>query len=1037
MNSFKEMIISFLNKIIAFSFCKNSTFFLNKCCFLSLNLAVISHIFVLSKEIKRERPKKVSMSKMRADRQNFIKMAALSMAALLGMTAQILYGQGREFSFGGSKDEVANALLQTRDGGFLLAGYSESFGEDNDIDVFLIRTDIDGSTLWSNVYDADFEERANDLLELSDGSFLIAGSSKRLFAESNVHLVKVGPTGQQLWSFSYGSDEISQEGINVVESVDGGFVIVGTATDPENGEDNILIVKVDENGQEQWMKEFGGDVDDVGRAITVFENGYVIAGVTDNLAPNSFDNDIILYRLDAQGNEIWNEPKRIATPEKDEVWDIIATQSGDIAIAGSIFDNSDAYVVTLNGAGEMLQEWQVDLAGFGDQAQALIEMNDGSFIITGITESGADNIDVLLARLEANGTVSWKRSLGRAGRTDWGNDLVADMNGGFAVAGYTAIGSGSFINDALLIKTDNQGNTITNFISGRVFFDQDGSCDLDPEDRPLNEWLVRVTGEDNTYFGTTDENGRYRIQVDTGRYNVMVLPVNDYWEGCINEGYNINLTNFYDTTSLNFPFFAAQACPFLEVDISAPFLAVCSDVEYTVAYRNLGTTVASEAYVEVTLDEELTYESSSIPPLQVNEEEKIYTFLLGDLEVAESGSFTIQASLACEGIAQGQAGFVSAEIFPNAECLEPGPNWDGSSIDALGECDQDTVVFRLRNIGSNATSRPLRYYVVQEDIIFREGEVTLNAGEEQAVFMRRGAGETYRIIAEQSEDHPGRNFPTVAIEGCTSDGEPYSTGYYTQFPENDQDNFVDIDVQEVISSISQAEMRGYPKGYRDSIIDANTEITYKIFFKNNGTDTIQRVVIRDTLPEGLDITSITPGASSHPYRFEIYEEGILRITFDNIQLLPDGSETETSNWGFVNFKVSQKPNNPLGTTITNNATIYFDYGVPERTNDIHYVVDEFPAFVEVVSNTNAVFVPGVKINVRPNPFIESTTFEIEGRRFNRVNFSIFDMTGRLIHTDSFYGNQYVYRNQLLTPGTYVYTMESEGQLINSGKLLVR
>lgn len=1037
MNLFKILTIKILCFLRLRTVCKNTAFFINKCLFLSLNLDKRNDIFVLSKEIKRERPKKVPMSKMRADRQIYARMTAL-LLAVFGMVA--VYGQGREFSFGGAKDDVANALLQTRDGGFLLVGYSESFGNDNDIDVYVIRTDIDGNVLWSNVYDEDFEERANDVIELSDGSFLIVGTSKRVFAQTNVHLVKISATGQLIWSKSHGNDAIEEEGLKVVPGVDGGFAIVGTTRSIENNSRNILLVKVDEAGDLEWTRTYGEDnVSDIGRAITTLDGSYVIAGVTDNTAPGSFDKDIVLYRVDAQGTEIWNEPKRIATPERDEVWDMLTTRDGKIAMAGSIYDNSDALAVLLDASGEVEDEWQVDVAGFGDQARTIVEIEDGSLVIAGITESGADNIDVLIAQLTPGGTVAWKNSIGRPGRTDWGYDLVSTITGGYAITGYTAIGSGSFINDALLVTTDNQGNTITNFISGRVFYDRNSSCGLDPEDQPLKEWLVRVTGDNKTYFGTTDENGQYRIQVDTGKYNVMVLPINDYWEGCINQGYNVNLTNFYDTTSLNFPFFVAQACPYLEVDISAPFLVNCSDVEYTVAYRNLGTTVAQGAYVEVTLDDELTYRSSSIPPIEVNEQEKIYTFLLGNLEIAESGSFTIQTSLDCDGVLAGQAGRVVAHIFPDLECIEPGPNWDGSSVRALGECEQDTVVFRLSNIGQSAMSRPLKYYVVQEDVVLRPAgdNFQLEPNETTTVFMRRSEGATYRIIAEQSEDHPGRSYPTVAIEGCTETGEPYSTGYYTQFPENDQDNFVDIDVQEIISSISKTEMRGYPKGYRDSIIDPNTEITYKIFFKNDGTDAIQRVVIRDTIPEGLDITTLTPGASSHPYRFEIYEEGILRITFDNIQLLPDGSETENSNWGFVNFKVSQKPNNPLGTTITNSATIFFDYGTPERTNEIRYVVDKFPDFVEVISNTNQVFIPGVKINVRPNPFIESTTFEIEGQNFKEVNFSIFDMTGRLLYTTKFNGNQYVYRNQLLTPGMYVYKMESEGQLINSGKLLVR
>lgn len=1015
--------------------CKNTLFFLNKSLFLSLNLGLISDIFVLSKGIKRERPKTVSMSTTRADRQFFLNITALFFAVCSLMVAQELKGQGGEFSFGGPKDDQAKALVKTRDGGFLMVGFSESFGSDNDEDIYVIRTNFEGKLLWSKVYDADFEEQANDIIELEDGNFLIVGNSNKLGTQSNVHLLKISETGEELWSKNYGNDSFQERGEGIVPAVDGGYVIVGTTRETANGEEDILIIKVNEAGEELWTKTYGADQEDIGRAITVFENGYVIAGVTDNTSPGAFDKDIIIYRLDAAGELVWTEPKRFATPEKDEAYDVIATRDGNIVIVGSIFDNSNGYVIKMRGDGSVVWEQKgIDLNGLGDVANAVIELVDESLVVAGFSEPNADNINLMVAKLNSIGEIQWVSDLGRSTRTDWGEDVVMTSDGGFAVAGFTAIGSSSFITDALLVITDGEGNTTTNVIAGQVFFDKDSSCDLDPEDQPLKEWLVRVTGENETFFGTTDVNGRYRIQVDTGRYSVTVLPVNEYWESCIAGGYNINLTNFYDTTSLNFPVFIAQACPYLEVDISTPFLAVCSDIEYTVKYCNLGTAVASGAYVEVTLDDNLTYESSSVP--FINQNGNTYRFLLGDLEIAECGSFTIQTKMACEGIAMGQAALVKAHIFPDVTCLEPGPNWDGSSVQVGGTCQQDSVIFTLRNIGRNGMSQPLNYYVVQDDIMFRQGEFSLGASEEQSVSIKN-TGSTYRIIAEQSEDHPGRSYPTLAIEGCAENGQPTSTGYFGQFPEDDQDNFIDTDVQEVISSISEAEMRGYPKGYRDSIIDANTEITYKIFFLNTGTDTLTRVIIRDTLPEALDVTSIVPGPGSHPYRFEIYGKGILRIIFDNIQLLPDGGANETSNWGYVTFRISQKPNNTLGTTITNRATIYFDYEAPMQTNDVRHIVDEFPTFVEVIVSTDEdLFVPGVKINVRPNPFRESTTFEIEGRQFKEVNFSILDMTGRLIYTNKFYGNQYVYRNQL-APGTYFYKMESEGQLINSGKLLVR
>ncbi|MDX1942919.1 MAG: T9SS type A sorting domain-containing protein [Saprospiraceae bacterium] len=976
------------------------------------------------------------MMTKRADRPVLIKVAALSVIMFMLAVVGEVKGQGWEVSFGGTKEDQGKALLQTRDGGFLIAGFSESFGGDNDIDVYLIRTDVEGKIIWSQVYDEGFIEHAYDVIETEDGGFLIVGDINTIGTQPSVYLLKVNENGKQEWSRQYGNAATSQRGEEVVKAVDGGYVIVGRTNETTSGKFDILLIKVTENGNEVWSKTYGGAKDDEGRAIVAFQGGYVFTGISDNNLPGSFDRDIVVYKVNAQGDVL--KFFRDSTIESEEAYDIIVTKDGGILVAGEKYDNSDFYLLKLRDTLSTVFAKAHDVNDFGDKAFAVVELNDGSFVVTGITEVDDQNLGVLLAKCTPNGEVMWTRGLGERKRTDYGEAVVATNDGGFAVVGYTALGDLAFINDVLLIKTDPQGNTITNFIAGQVYYDKDGACDFDPADEPLKEWLIRVdktTGENKTYFGTTDENGRYKILVDTGRYNVKVLPVNDYWESCISGGYNINLTNFYDTTSLNFPAFVAQACPYLEVDVSTPFLAVCADVEYTVAYCNVGTAKASDAYVEVTLDDKLTYISSTgITPTSQNG--NVYRYNLGDLEISECGSFTIQTKMGCEGIAIGQAALVSAHIYPDTVCLEPGPEWDGSSIIVSGRCEQDTVSFRISNIGRNDMTRPSRYYIVQDVVILRNAvPFQLQSQEDESISLPSN-GATYRLIAEQAVDHPGRSYPTVAVEGCAENGQSISTGYVLQFPEDDRDNFVDIDVQEVVGLTQKVEMRGYPKGYQDSLIAANTEITYKIFFKNTETDTVSRVVIRDTLPESLDIATFVKGSSSHPYSYEIYGDGVLKITLEDVQLLPNGSVDETSNWGFVNFRIAQKPNNPTKTTITNDAAVYFDYDAPVMTNEVTHVVAQFPDFLVSVT-PGPVFMPDVRIKVYPNPFVEFATFEIEGRDFGKVNFSLFDVMGRSVESKNFVGNQFkYYRNQNIPAGAYTFRLESEGQLISSGKLIM-
>ena len=150
------------------------------------------------------------------------------------------------------------------------------------------------------------------------------------------------------------------------------------------------------------------------------------------------------------------------------------------------------------------------------------------------------------------------------------------------------------------------------------------------------------------------------------------------------------------------------------------------------------------------------------------------------------------------------------------------------------------------------------------------------------------------------------------VEGCTQEGqEEYTTGQVTQFPENDQDPYVDIDVQEILSTLGTANILiGHPKGYQDSIITTNTDIEYTVLFANTESDTLNRLVIRDTLPEELDLATLAAGPASHPYTFEVYNSGVLKITFNDLNLIPaDSSGSETDSRGYVKFTLSQKPKN--------------------------------------------------------------------------------------------------------------------------------
>jgi uncharacterized repeat protein (TIGR01451 family) len=335
--------------------------------------------------------------------------------------------------------------------------------------------------------------------------------------------------------------------------------------------------------------------------------------------------------------------------------------------------------------------------------------------------------------------------------------------------------------------------------------------------------------------------------------------------------------------------------------------------------------------------------------------------------------------------------------------------------------------------------------VIQDDIILlldngQNRGYQLDAGQSVPIPVPAQSGSTYRLIALQDEFNPRGGYPTAYVEGCIEAGAPFQTGFVTLFPEQESDPTNSVDVQEIIRSDKVVELRGYPKPYGDSlIIDAESDITYTIFFRNTGTDTVKRVVIRDTLSASLDITTLTPGVSNFPYQFEVYDAGILKVTFDDIELLPGGNIGDAGTYGFIKFRVAQKPDNPVGTLIENQAAVYFDYLEPEKTNSVRYFSGVFPSYVQtkITTDIEEVFWPGVEINMYPNPFIEAATIELEGYAFKEITMKVFDAAGRLLKESRHLGNKFMYYRNALPAGLYFFRLESEGQLIGSGKMLVR
>lgn len=959
-----------------------------------------------------------------------------------------LFGQGFEISFGGPKEDQGVAILQTEDHGFIQVGFTEGpLGDDNDVDIFVVRTDVDGTIVWSRQIDEGFLEQPTEVIQTTDGSYLISGYRQEQPGDpEQSYLIKLDPRGELVWSRTYGT-VVNPERCNHIIAVDGGgYLLTGTFTDGTTSRQDILLLRIDPNGDEVWRRTFGSSRDEEGIGAVQTPTGFVIGANGQSVLIG--DNDVKLYGVSADGFDLWS--KTYGTPGTNEqMEDIIPTSDENLVFVGSTDDFNTALLAKADLNGDTLWYTEVPATPFDSDLRGVIEEDNGTTLVAAgqaAPDNVSFNLDVLMVKVEAaTGQLIYQRLIGANDVLNTAEDLAPIIGGGYAISAYNALNAVAF-NDMTVFKTNQQGEHLTNYVRGRVHYSPDGCNPYEPGDLGLEGWLVRAESETATFFGSTDSLGRYALQIDTGTYTVSLLQKNDRWDICNPVAIVVDFTETYDSTRQDFALLPAVDCPLLEVELSAGPAIACEDQIITVGYGNRGTTVAEGVSLTIEMDELLAYSSSTLP---VNDQDgQLLSFELPDLPPETKGSFELTVSVACAGVTDQQALSTEARILPDYDCAPVDPTWNGSSIQVSSACDGDSIRFTISNPTPNELPGPLAYIVVEDQVMIRSAPIEAQPGIAQFEAFEATGG-TFRLIAEQVAGHPGEQFPTTVVEGCTTSGD-FTTGQVAQFSDNDGDLNIDILTQEVFVLDPEVDLalRAYPKGYLDSIITPQTQLEYTIIFTpGQDVDSSGRLVIRDTLSNLLDLNSLEMGAASHPYDFILYQNGVLKITFDSIHLLANGGNgggnNEATQKGYVSFRLSQKPNNAIGSVIRNRAAVYFDYRAPVSSPEVRHVVGCQELFVSnclLTSTTNYSPETSVSINTFPNPMNERTTVQIEGwqgRADTRFEFILRDIHGRLLRREFFRGTTHEVSRQNLPNASYFYELRGDGQPIGKGKLFVQ
>jgi hypothetical protein len=321
------------------------------------------------------------------------------------------------------------------------------------------------TTSWSQqyfykLYSGNSFDKGEDIIETADSSYLIAGSSGSWGGNSQAFLMKIDTLGNYVWSQAYGGSE-SEEAVTVLERPGSGFYIAGMSNSSSQGNFDAMLIKTDENGSQEWIKTYESPAwERINDAVMTKDTGIVMVGYRQALMGSN--SDILLMRLNKDGDTLWT--KTIGSIGEDQATSVKRMQDSLYVVVGDMYVPDSmlvkGFIMKINDQGTILSQ-EIIGPKSGTYHISDIEVGPNNFYIVGSRIVTDQNHDNYIRIINENGILNSEYT-----ETDNSSSSISDLQ--FEQAVY--MGSPNYLL-SICFKNRNLTNSLFAYDLGNGFYD--------------------------------------------------------------------------------------------------------------------------------------------------------------------------------------------------------------------------------------------------------------------------------------------------------------------------------------------------------------------------------------------------------------------------------------------------------------------------------------------------------------------------------------------------------------------------------------